>query len=486
MSQLHDSILQIVNEALQNSTGSLTHTGDYTINGTITADTINVKQLTTESGNAFNVGNWAGNTESDINGKGFNWTWAEGNTRLIYRSGRRLWTDGMFDVDISSSYNIDNVPVLYANTLGGTITTSSLTKLGKLQSLAVSGDTVLGDFAFFNSSFNRFGIGVEEPSAAINILDGGVDIVLGSQTQHVATFGTNSNHDLSIVTDGLNRVTVKHNGVVNIGDPASANAVLNVYGVINATSIQTDNRIDRAHPLQFTASRDSSIYGLGLVWAGTGATRQLIMMGGPDRLFTTESIDIGENQCYYLNGVLALGSNTLGPSITNSNITKLGALQSLQVSGPSEFIGDINAIQSAVKAQSIEFSNGTHIIKIDSTGVNSTNNVNFKVQEKEVLYGDAQQINIGDKTLQNKPVKVFGPLSVNINNPDPTLQFAVAGDVSIGGKRFTSSHAVPNAGTFEVGDICWNNQPGPGSYVGWVCVTAGSPGHWFGFGLIGN
>jgi len=486
MSQIQNSILELLTEALANSQGSFVHTGDYTVNGTITAETINVKHLTTESGNAFNVGNWAGNTESDINGKGFNWTWAEGNTRLMYRTGRRLWTDGRFDVDISSSYNIDDVPVLYANTLGGTITTSSLTKVGTLQNLAVSGDTVLGEFAFFNSSFNRIGLGTEEPSAAINIIDGGVDIILGSRIQHVATFGTDSNHDLSIVTDGLSRITVKNNGAVNIGDPTNGGGILNVYGVINATSIQTDNRIERSHPLQFTASKDTSIYGLGMIWTGTGSTRQLIMLGGPDRLYTTESIDIGENQCYYLNGVMALGSNTLGPSITNSSITKLGALQNLNVTGPAEFVGGIDATQSAIKAQSISFSNGTHAVTIGATGVNSTNNFAVKVQETDIIYGDSQQINIGDKTLQSRPVKVFGPLSVNINNPDPTLQFSVRGDVSIGGKRFTSGATQPISGMFEVGDICWNSEPRPTSYIGWVCVVAGTPGQWFGFGLIGN
>lgn len=42
----------------------------------------------------------------------------------------------------------------------------------------------------------------------------------------------------------------------------------------------------------------------------------------------------------------------------------------------------------------------------------------------------------------------------------------------------------PGYGEWNVGDIVYNSNPTAGSYVGWVCVTAGSPGTWKGFGLI--
>jgi hypothetical protein len=42
----------------------------------------------------------------------------------------------------------------------------------------------------------------------------------------------------------------------------------------------------------------------------------------------------------------------------------------------------------------------------------------------------------------------------------------------------------PTEGTFERGDIIMNPSPSAGGYIGWVCVTAGSPGTWKGFGLI--
>ncbi len=42
----------------------------------------------------------------------------------------------------------------------------------------------------------------------------------------------------------------------------------------------------------------------------------------------------------------------------------------------------------------------------------------------------------------------------------------------------------PATGTWQTGDIVHNIAPSPGGYVGWVCVVAGTPGTWKGFGPI--
>lgn len=42
----------------------------------------------------------------------------------------------------------------------------------------------------------------------------------------------------------------------------------------------------------------------------------------------------------------------------------------------------------------------------------------------------------------------------------------------------------PDHGAWRVSDQTLNRRPRAGSYVGWVCVTAGSPGEWRPFGLI--
>jgi hypothetical protein len=469
-SVIHSGFLQIV--------GNTQIDSNLVVRGTVTADVFNVKNLITENGSLASVGQWAYATEPELNGKGFSWTHGTGSTQMLYRSGNRLWTNADFDLSEGRTYSINNIPVISLTSLGDTITESNLTSLGTLETLEVSGNSVFGEFIFVDSISNRLGIGTDEPNASLTILDNNVEIGIGSPQVGLATIGTYSSHDLAIVSDNLARITVKATGDVNIGDPVHGGGKLNVYGTLYATTVQTDNRIDRVHPLQFQATDDTSIYGLGLTWQGTGATRQFIMSPNPDRLFSTESIDLGPNQAYYVNGKVAVNADGLGDTILNSSLQSLGVLRELSVAGASNF-NHVTAQQLSLS--STETSGNTNI---DPSGISSNSVFNVTVSSQKIVSADTNQIAIGDSRIQSKPVKVFGPLSVNINNPDPNLQFAVNGDVSIGGKRFTNGVAAPTHGSFQIGDICWNTAPSPTGYVGWICIVAGTPGTWASFGMI--
>jgi hypothetical protein len=54
------------------------------------------------------------------------------------------------------------------------------------------------------------------------------------------------------------------------------------------------------------------------------------------------------------------------------------------------------------------------------------------------------------------------------------------------GQRYPTTFNLtnPTTGTWERGDIIWNKEPSAGGKVGWVCVTAGTPGTWKAFGVI--
>lgn len=46
------------------------------------------------------------------------------------------------------------------------------------------------------------------------------------------------------------------------------------------------------------------------------------------------------------------------------------------------------------------------------------------------------------------------------------------------------STAPPSFGSWSRGNKVWNTAPNAGDYVGWVCISGGTPGTWKGFGLI--
>jgi hypothetical protein len=55
-----------------------------------------------------------------------------------------------------------------------------------------------------------------------------------------------------------------------------------------------------------------------------------------------------------------------------------------------------------------------------------------------------------------------------------------------GKTRLFAGNAAPATGAFLVGDIVFNQAAAAAGSIGWVCVTAGSPGSWKAFGAIAS
>ena len=59
-----------------------------------------------------------------------------------------------------------------------------------------------------------------------------------------------------------------------------------------------------------------------------------------------------------------------------------------------------------------------------------------------------------------------------------------SGDAYSAAKVRMLGSAAPTTNTWAVGDIVYNDTPTAGGFIGWVCVTAGTPGTWKTFGPI--
>jgi hypothetical protein len=400
--------------------------------------------------------------------------------QFISRNGALL-TNNSLNITAGNDYRIDDVPVISATALGVTITTSNLKQVGTLNTLAVSGDAVLGEFAFFNTTFNRLGLGTEDPSHSLSIIDNNVEIGLGSPDFNHAEFGTYSNHTLTFVTDGLPRIVVNSNGNVSVsGD-------LSVQGTLTVNNLVSETRITKTAPVEFLPSTDSGIYGLGLVWSAVDYQRQFIFRSDPDRIWSTNSIDLESNQAYYINGRAVLNETILGASVTQSNLMTLGVLQELTVAGNAVFHGEIIAANTDLSVKSLKVTQSSDGVStlIDGSTINTTDNLVIQSKTVNVLQSYNDGITIGDFGTA-KPVRVAGTLSIGINNPDSNFDLEVAGNVKLNNKKFITGFDAPTQGDFNQGDICWNANPTNNGYVGWICTVAGAPGVWLPFGGIGH
>lgn len=458
--------------------GCVNLNGDLTVSSTIIAQTIQVDNLITKHGVAAELGNWVTTSENDLVGKGFSWAWGNGQIQLIYRDGNRLWTNGDIDLSPASTYKINDIPVLSVNRLGDTITDSNLRSLGLLSSLTVLGNAAISEFAYFNSTFNRLGLGTQDPNASISIIDNNIEIAIGSPNVGLATVGTYSNHDFAITSDNIPRITVKHDGEVHISNEISKSGVLRVFGTIYASNIEADTRIERTSSLEFKGSQHDPIYNKGLVWSGSDSQRSFILVSNPDRLKTQVSIEIGAEQAYYIDGNPVIYDSKLGDCIRSSNLTSVGPLTSLTVAGEAEIAN--------LTADNLKSTSGTHSLTIEGPEVTASAYIALNVADQNIFFADNSETILGNINLPRRLVKVFGSLSVGVNNPDPTVSLSVNGNVSFNNKKFVTGIMPPKEGVFNKGDVCWNQNPTITGYVGWICLVSGQPGEWEPFGAIGR
>lgn len=450
--------------------------GSLKVNGLLEGATIRASQVITEGGASLDVGNFTANSEQALNGQGLHFVYGDVDNMLVYREGSRLWSTLDFDVQEGRGYKIDNTPVLTANELGSTVTKSSLKQVGALNSLRVRGDSTLGDFAFFQAEDQRVGFGTENPNGALGISTNNLEIVLTSTSVGRASIGTYTNDGVDIITDNIARISVANSGEVTIGHPEYRNGVLRVNGKLYVDEVIADTRLLRSTSLQFQSVGEDTYNGKGIEWVKGNNIKQLVFQPNPDRITSTENFEIADGKYYAIDGREVLSKTALGPTVTASNLTSVGTLNSLTVIGATQ-LGSVTAGQ-------ITLTDGTQSFTVTKNGFDSGETFNVNRQGETEFSIDANGIVIGNPQNTNRAVRVFGRMGVGVNNPNPNVGLAVAGNFSFADKQFVTGTSAPTEGSFKKGDICWNSDPIQTSYVGWICIVEGTPGEWRPFGLI--
>lgn len=465
-------------------TGASKFHGDLEVAKTLKADTLEVNNIKAVDGWSFDIGNWKSDDESGLNGKGFSWGHSGDNIRLIYRLGGRLWTNADFDLYSDKSYMIDGETVIGNNFIGPQIVKSSLREVGTLNNLRVSGDTNLGDVITVNTILNRVGINAVETHAALSVVENDVELMIGSNIVGTGSLGTHSNHNLAIITDNTPRILVKNSGEIVIGNELSKSASVTIFGTLIVDNLISDTKSETFSTVEFKGVQGNPIYDKGLIWSGTGGAKELLMKQGPDRLWTSESFDIAADQTYRVNNKVVLSENQLGPSITTSFLTEVGSLTHLEVQGTARFFGDIVAVDNPIVTKKITFNQSANILELTDKGVFASQKFNVDIGQETLAEVNSTEIILGNKENSNRFIKVFGTLSVGVNSPDPNFDLVTKGNAIIAGKKFVKGTASPTGAFYHKGDICWNDEPTPGSYIGWVCINSGNPGTWAPFGKI--
>jgi cytoskeletal protein CcmA (bactofilin family) len=302
---------------------------------------------------------------------------------------------------------------------------------------------------------------------------------------------------LTVTSQGI---AVKNINVENINNPVTVKGALTVEGEITANrlhveEISADVRNERSTPLEFRAE-NNSLGGKGLIWTGVDYTKQFVYKHAPDRLWSSEDIDIDREKCFRIDALPVLNLTSLGDSVTQSNLQSVGTLESLNVDGSvtiDNFVHyDANSqrlgVGTAEPNGMVSIKSYDHEFTIDETEDKQFKVGTYTTTGLKIITDDTDRITInagGDIELKNK-VTVRGKLGVNVNNFSDDVDITTSGPIRIQGKKFETGTNPPDSGSYIQGDIIWNTNPIPTGYVGWICVRSGNPGEWKPFGQIQN
>lgn len=331
---------------------------------------------------------------------------------------------------------------------------------------SISGDKIAGGRI---TRFQSVGIKDESTRLVVHINDDGIltDVI----DVEVLEGDTTVNGDLTV--DGTLRVNKLH-----------------------VDEVTSDVRQERADSLEFVGDQN---WNKGLLWTGNETTKQFILRANPDRFWSSQSLDLAGDQSYMINGQKVVGEEELGSNVKYSKLRTVGTLEKLNVSGNGNFgqflfwnadaarlgIGtDAPNAQMSVMGWDQEF-----IVDVDDR---ETKLGNFTAHSLSLVTDDTPRIHIeaggkihvGSKDGSNGKLSVHGKLGVGVNNVPEDVDFAVAGPVRMHGKKQEVGSREPTEGTYQRGDIVWNEEPVATGYVGWICTKEGSPGIWKAFGQI--
>jgi hypothetical protein len=362
--------------------------------------------------------------------------------------------------------------------------------------------------AFLGSSINSL---VESGKAPVDLSNLHTKIAKRSLTGDHISGGKIVDFSSQGITDKATteQITISDNGVqIKSLTVDTIRNDLKVEKTIYADRIvanSVDNRSSSAEgfankSIEFSHSENDSFYGKGLLYKGSGNTKQFIFAAKPDRFLSTENIDIAKDRFLSINGTPVLSENELGKTVTKSNLKEVGRLKNLIVDGDFS-LGQSVYYNNSSNRFSIgtEDPNGTFSISdngneiIIGTGSNKKPYIGtYNSVALDIGTDDTSRLSIspnGNILLGNTgqepiQVSVHGKMAIRVSNPDPEVDLHVNGPIRYHGHLHCYGDQIPSAGNFKTGDIVWNTSPAMGKPIGWVCTRSGSPGSWNPFGMV--
>ena len=411
------STITIDPAGIGDNTGKVVIAGDLQVDGTTT--TVNSTELTIVDKNILIAKGSADDTQAD--GGGITIESGDGNKTFQFEAtGDNLGSSENLNLASSKEYKIDNISVLNATTLGNGVVNSSLTNVGTLTSLNVSGIASVGAaitmypatgivsaFAFYGDGSN-----LENTGATLNATSGVERLVTTQLTSGtMVDAATDADLTYDATTDTLSTPNLK----VGTGVTVYGNA-----GIVSAISF----------------------YGDGANLTNTGAS--LVATSGVERLVTTK-----------------LTFGTMVDAATDSDLTYDASTDTLNVEN-IKILGGISTNGSFYGNDSdFLVSTATGWKWTSVPGIFAVGNIlnGFNVREEGVVVGTAGSIHTldfrGNNIVVSADPQPNGIATITLTESPTFNNLTVNGSFYAGGVTGASGQVLQSTGT----GIQWTTLP---------------------------
>jgi hypothetical protein len=323
------------------------------------------------------------------------------------------------------------------------------------------------------------------PDATVNSISG--NAIHGGKITLLRSTGIRDQATRTSLLVEDDKITVGTADIDNLAGDLHVENDLHVGGEIKADKITVKETFsDQKHTsnIDFQVEGDTRL--IGLQWRKQGeATKQFVWRD--NRFYVSNSIDLHRDASYSIDDIPVITADSLGPTITKSDLRKVGRLTDLQTDGDLS-IDDY-----------IFYESGTSRLGIGTEAPNGALSVSSDEAEF-VVDPDFDHLRVGAWTTskmslitdnkeritikQHGGVEIKGKLGINVSYPSEDVDLEVRGDIRFNAKKLSVGAEVPTEGNYNKGDVMYNTNPTEGGWVGWVCIESGNPGTWKRFGAI--
>ena len=210
---VEDDMITVGNADIDSIVGDLSVSGNLTIQGEVTASRMHVDEVVSTQKVTQSIDFHPDAGSLDM--MGLQWRQPGQATKQIVWRNDRFYISNTLDLHRNAVIEIDNIPVLSADSLGVTVQNSSLRTVGTLTNLRTNGNLSIDEFVTYDSGTMRFAIGAEAPAAQFSVASNEAEFIVDPEFDHVRV-GTYTTSKMSLLTDNKERIVIKEQGGVEV------------------------------------------------------------------------------------------------------------------------------------------------------------------------------------------------------------------------------------------------------------------------------